>query len=138
MLMNIVFYLLILQACIGFINGLQMWDDYGNQAVTVSNQWTNVDITQIQDIQGAGGFLQQAIAVGTIMFDMMFSAIKMFFSILISLVTIFPMISSFFPWMLASPPTIAFLVLLQIGLWFLYAQFMMKVFAKPGLDVVDL
>jgi PKD repeat protein len=139
MLLNIVIYLLILQACVGFINGLNVWTDagFGNQATAVVNQWSNIEISDISDLQNTGGWLVSAIATAEFFADMLLSAAFVFLNILFSIVTIYPTVQLLFPWMLASPQTIAFLALLQLGIWILYAKFMFDYFAKPSYGTDD-
>ncbi len=139
MLLNIVIYLLILQACVGFINGLNVWTDagFGNQATAVVNQWSNIEISDISDLQSTGGWGLTALATAEFFADMLLSAAIVFINILFSIVTIYPTVQLLFPWMLTSPQTIAFLALLQLGIWILYAKFMFDYFAKPSYGTDD-
>ncbi|MDD3961317.1 MAG: PKD domain-containing protein [Bacteroidales bacterium] len=139
MLLNIVIYLLILQACVGFINGLNVWTDagFGNQATAVVNQWSNIEIKDISDLQSTGGWGLTALATAEFFADMLLSAAIVFINILFSIVTIYPTVQLLFPWMLTSPQTIAFLALLQLGIWILYAKFMFDYFAKPSYGTDD-
>ena len=76
-------------------------------------------------------------AFGTILTDAVISMIKIIMAMVISIATIYPTIKLIFPWMLTSNETIAFLVILQFGIWFMYVTFLYKLF-KGELGVMDI
>lgn len=139
MLLNIIVYLMILQVCVGFINGLQIWSDAGmtNQAVTPFNAYTNIELTTISNLQGAAGLAGTLIATATIFIDMALTALSMFGAILFSLVTIYPTVQTLFPWMLTSPQTIALFLMLQTGIYVLYVFFIYQTWYKPTIGTAD-
>lgn len=126
MLLNIVFYLIVLQASIGFINGLQVWsDDYSTAASTIG--YKNVDITtDIPVVTNAGGGLIDTISIGMVMLEMSFSVLRMVFEVLRSIVFIYPQLMMMFPFLAQSAQTQALLVLLQIGIYIVYLLFFLR------------
>jgi len=134
-LVNIVFYLILLQACVGFVNNFGIWQV--NSAVTINNTYSNVDLRTLPNVQNAGGILNDVMAFGTILTDAVISMIKIIMAMVISVATIYPTIQLIFPWMLTSNETIAFLVILQFGIWFMYVTFLYKLF-KGELGVMDI
>lgn len=139
MLLNIIVYLMILQACVGFINGLEMWSDAGmtNQAVTPTNAYMNIELTTISNLQGAAGLTGDIIATATIFVDMALTALGIFGFMLFSLITIYPTIQLLFPWMLQSAQTIALFALIQIGIWIMYVLFIYQTWYKPTIGTAD-
>ena len=134
-LVNIVFYLILLQACVGFVNNFGIWEV--NSAVAINNTYSNVDLSTLPNVQNAGGILNDVMAFGTILTDAVISMIKIIMAMAISIATIYPTIKLIFPWMLTSNETIAFLVILQFGIWFMYVTFLYKLF-KGELGVMDI
>lgn len=134
-LVNIVFYLILLQACVGFVNNFGIWEV--NSAVAINNTYSNVDLSTLPNVQNAGGILNDVMAFGTILTDAVISMIKIIMAMVISVATIYPTIQLIFPWMLTSNETIAFLVILQFGIWFMYVTFLYKLF-KGELGVMDI
>lgn len=139
MLLNIIVYLMILQACVGFINGLEIWSDAGmtNQAVTPTNAYMNIELTTISNLQGAAGLTGDIIATATIFVDMALTALGIFGFMLFSLITIYPTIQLLFPWMLQSAQTIALFALIQIGIWIMYVLFIYQTWYKPTIGTAD-
>lgn len=134
-LVNIVFYLILLQASVGFVNSFGVWQV--NSAVAINNTYSNVDLSTLPNVQNAGGILNDVMAFGTILTDAVISMIKIIMAMVISIATIYPTIKLIFPWMLTSTETIAFLVILQFGIWFMYVTFLYKLF-KGELGVMDI
>lgn len=134
-LVNIVFYLILLQASVGFVNSFGVWQV--NSAVAINNTYSNVDLSTLPNVQNAGGILNDVMAFGTILTDAVISMIKIIMAMVISIATIYPTIKLIFPWMLTSNETIAFLVILQFGIWFMYVTFLYKLF-KGELGVMDI
>lgn len=134
-LVNIVFYLILLQASVGFVNSFGVWQV--NSAVAINNTYSNVDLSTLPNVQNAGGILNDVMAFGTILTDAVISMIKIIMTMVFSIVTIYPTIKLIFPWMLTSNETIAFLVILQFGIWFMYVTFLYKLF-KGELGVMDI
>lgn len=139
MLLNIIVYLMILQACVGFINGLEIWSDAGmtNQAVTPTNAYMNIELTTISNLQDAAGLTGDIIATATIFVDMALTALGIFGFMLFSLITIYPTIQLLFPWMLQSAQTIALFALIQIGIWIMYVLFIYQTWYKPTIGTAD-
>jgi hypothetical protein len=122
-----VFYLIILQASIGFVNGIGAFStDYVS---TVSSEYYNVDISKdIPVLNDAGGALDRVVAISTVMFDMGFAMLRLAISVLGSIVVIYPTIVQMFPFIAASPQAIALLVFLQIGIWITYMFFLYQLY----------
>ena len=125
-IVTITFYIIILSAVVGLVNTSNLWG-LGNMQMSaaVNNSMTNVQLSsQVSDITGAGGILQNLV-----------SDVMIFLSIMISIGIFSLTICQIFPFITTSPMAMAFLVVLQVAIWLLYAKFIMDMFYKAPLQV---
>jgi hypothetical protein len=136
-IVTITFYIIILSAVVGLVNTSNLWG-LGNMQMSaaVNNSMTNVQLSsQVSDITGAGGILQNLVSDVMILTTMAFSGLRAFLSIMISIGIFSLTICQIFPFITTSPMAMAFLVVLQVAIWLLYAKFIMDMFYKAPLQV---
>jgi hypothetical protein len=130
MMFNLVFFILILQATVGFVNSTALWDV--NAAPTASTQYSNIDLqTEITSVSSVGGGMTDVTQIGTILTDMAFGCIKMFIAMGLALVAFSVTIGIIYPWIPASQFGIALLVLMQLGIYIIYYMAFMRFVYKP-------
>jgi hypothetical protein len=137
LLINLVFYLIILQTCVGIINATGMWET--NYAPTQDSQFApNADLTKsISTSTNTGGWLSGISSAATWITDMALGAIKLLVSIIISIAAFSITINSIFPFIAQSSLGLLMLTAIQLGIWFIYTIFMIQLFAKPMPGTLD-
>lgn len=130
MMFNVVFYILILQAVVGFVNSTAIWDY--NSAPTASTQYSNIDLeAQVTTVSNTGGLLNDLAQVGTILLEMSIGVLKMFLSMGLALIAFSVVIAIIFPWIYPSAYGPTFLVILQLGIYIIYYMAFMRFVYKP-------
>jgi len=130
MMFNLVFFILLLQATVGFVNSTALWDV--DAAPTASTQYSNIDLkTEITAVSGVGGAMTDVTQIGTILTDMAFGCIKMFIAMGLALVAFSVTIGIIYPWIPASEYGIALLLLMQLGIYIIYYMAFMRFVYKP-------
>ncbi len=131
MLFNIVFYVLIMQATVGFVESTHLWDGIATTPV-VSNEYSNIDLgQQIDNIQNQGGILNDISQIGAIMMDMTVGVIKMFISMAASIAFFSVVIGILYPWIPQSAFGIGLLAILQLGIYIIYYMAYVRFIYKP-------
>jgi hypothetical protein len=132
-IINFVFYIILLQACVGLVNNSGIW---GNNNAPTPDQYQNVDLqAQIGGINNTGGWLGVAGSVLTTLTVVGYQACQMIFSILAT-VAVFSLVLIFvFPFLATSTLAIAVLAVTQIVIWLLYSwMFFLMTYKPPVID----
>jgi len=141
LIMNIAFYIIILESCVGIINSTGVWENSGkfmNTATNMSNQWTpNADLTHSIPLASASGGLFESVAGSASMIVQLgLSSLLMLFNILKSIILFSETLAHIFPFMVEAPLGLALLGIIQLGIWFVYAIFVYQIFGKPSPDAI--
>jgi len=130
MMFNLVFFIIILQATVGFVNSTALWDV--NAAPTASTEYSNIDLkTEITSVSSTGGLLNDISQTTTILTEMAIGCLKMFISMGIALVAFSVTIAIVYPWIASSLYGPALLILLQVGIYAIYYMAFMRIVVKP-------
>lgn len=134
-LVNFVFYIILLQACVGLVNGSNIW---GNNSAPTPNQYQNVDLQgQIGGINNSGGLLGGAISTGVMLLTLGIQALIMILSIIATVAAFSVVLVFIFPWLSQSPMALAVLGVVQIVIWLLYVWFwFIMIYKPPALDQI--
>jgi hypothetical protein len=131
MFFNLVFYIILLQAVVGFVNYTQVWDGI-NAAPSENNQYTNIDLSaEITDINNTGGLLNEVQQMGNVILDATFGIIKMFIAMGFALCSFYLTMGIIFPWISATTEGAALLLLIQVGIYIIYFMAFMRFIYKP-------
>jgi hypothetical protein len=144
LIINIVFYLIILQTCVGLVNATGVWQ-HGNQtnyAPTPTDYQMNApnaDLTQtVPTISNSGGLLQSVTGTASILAQLAISCVKMLMDIVVSIAAFSITINNIFPFITAPDGGgmlgVFMLAALQVGIWFAYVLFFVNLMAKPFPD----
>lgn len=134
--LNIVFFMIILQAVVGFVNTSAIWGDT-NVGVQTS-QYTNVDLQEeVTSMANSGGLLENAVSALTIIPDIAISVIKVMISVVISIFLFGVAILLIFPF-LNTPLVVAFLAVVTVVLDYLFIKYMADVFYFKSIGVNDI
>lgn len=128
MLVNIVVFLIILQMMIGFINGIGIF----NQAamMTPSNQFTNVDLTTIQNTTSNFGGINDPLQSANAYASIGWATFKILLMMIGAVFVVAPFLIEMFPYVPAT-----FFLILQAGIWVIYVLFIAKAAGKLGSEV---
>jgi hypothetical protein len=128
MLVNIVVFLIILQMMIGFINGIGIF----NQAamMTPSNQFTNVDLTTIQNTTSNFGGINDPLQSANAYAAIGWATFKILLMMIGAVFVVAPFLIEMFPYVPAT-----FFLILQAGIWIIYVLFIAKAAGKLGSEV---
>lgn len=155
LLINIVFYMLILQACVGIVNASGVWVHSAggimNSSINAVSETglpnsemyiTNSNLTtSIPSVTNGGGWLNKAVDMLTIAAQLSVSTIVLFVQVVLSIVAFSLTINTLFPWICAPDGGgllgVAILGAFQFGIWFLYMLTFVNVFAKPFPDATS-
>jgi len=134
--LNIVFFMIILQAVVGFVNTSAIW---GETNVGVqSADYANVDLqAEVTSMSNSGGLLTDALSALTVFTDIAISVIKVFISIVISIFLFGVAILLIFPF-LNTPIVVLFLGVITVVLDYLFIKYMADVFYFKSVGVNDL
>jgi hypothetical protein len=131
-LLNFVFYIILLQSCVGVINTSAIWEH--NTAVTPS-QYQNVDLSaQMTGISNTGGLMGDAISTAVALIEVGIMVLKMILSIIASIAAFSVVLVLIFPWLSGSTLVLAVLGAAQVIVWLLYAWFFFQIIYKPMPD----
>lgn len=121
-LMNIAFYLIILQCVIGVVNGSGIFESNAPLAVTPA-EYQSVDLTeQINDISDTGGLMGDIQSVANILWSMGVGALRAFIQILKAITLSSVVILEAFPFLQGSTLVTGILIAFNIGEWLLFAK----------------
>ena len=152
LLINIVFYLLILQACVGLVNATGVWVHSGggitNSSINAVSETglpnsemyiTNSNLTSsVPSVTHGGGWLQSAVDLVTVVAQLGLSTLVLFVNVILSIVAFSLTINAIFPWICAPDGGgalgVALVTAFQFGIWFLYMLTFVNIFAKPFPD----
>jgi hypothetical protein len=133
--LNIVFFMIILQSVVGFVNTSAIWGD--NVGVQTAD-YSNVDLqAEVTSMSNSGGLLTDALSALTVLADIAISVIKVFISIVVSVFLFGVAILLIFPF-LNTPLVVAFLAVVTVALDYLFIKYMADVFYFKSMGVNDL
>jgi hypothetical protein len=144
-IMNIIFYLIILQAVVGLVNASGVWvhGSQVNSALTPTDYQNgvqnapNADLSKSIPSASAGvGYGQTVIDTAAVMVQGLASVLFMILNMLFSLFAFSIIILQIFPFLTEIPLAVSMLALFQIGIYFSYVWFLYQLFAKPSSDTV--
>lgn len=117
--LNLVFWMIVLQASIGFINATDLFAY--NSAVT-PDQYTNVQLSEdVTNITGTGGFWDSITSDAYLLGMAAFSALTMLWKTLAAVVNFQSLVLSIASWMASNPLVSTMLIAITIGIDFMIA-----------------
>lgn len=128
--MNVVWYMILLQACVGMVNGMALFET--NSAPTPS-QYQNVDLAAQTDNM-AGGILAGAVSTLVILAEMALAILVIIVQIIVSVVAFSVVLLTIFPWMAGNPFALLLLAVFQVIIWAAEIWFFFLIIYKPPLD----
>lgn len=138
LIINLVFYLIILQACVGMVNSTGIWvhNENTNYAPNQTSQFAaNADLTQsVTKTSNSGGLLEEIWGTGSILLSLAGSGILMLINVVISIAAFYITISTIFPFITQTPSGTALLVVMQLGIWAAYVLFWINIMGKTYPD----
>jgi hypothetical protein len=136
-LLKLVFFFIILQSIVGLVNVSSIFPQgytVGNTAQTPT-QYQNIALnTEISGINSAGGLFAAIVDILSILTQMGVSILKLLLSVIISIVGFSFVLNQVYPWIAQAQNGLAFLVILQAVIWFMYLVFVTQLFWKPTPD----
>jgi hypothetical protein len=134
--LNIVFYMIILQAIVGFVNTGAIWGE--NNVGTTTSAYSNVDLQkEVTSMSNSGGLLNDALSFGSALLDIAMATIRVFISVVVSVFLFGVAILLIFPF-LNTPLVVAFLAVITVVLDYLFIKYMADAFYFKALGVNDL
>lgn len=131
-IVNIAIYLIILQSTIGFVNSTAIWDH--NAGTTTDNKWANVNLQdEMPKMSNAGGLYDDISSTLYAAAMIGLGALKMILTVLLSVALFSVVLYAAFPF-LQVPTVVAFLAIMQVGIWFVYGMLIFTLFWKPMPD----
>ena len=129
-------FLVVFQCIIGFVNMSNIFPSDVLPVASTNSQYTNIDLnTEMTTLNSAGGFGLDIFDIGTIFYNMMVAALKIFLTMIISVAAISVVLAASFPWLVqAGAIGVGFLVVLQFVIWIMYAFLIFQLFYKPTAD----
>jgi hypothetical protein len=138
-IIKIVMFLIVLQCVVVFVNPSANYAGIfpDNTAIAPSNQqYGNVDLsTEMTNINSVGGLTALGVDIVSIATQMAFSAFLLLMKVLMAIAIFSLVLNGIFPWIAAAgAPGIAFLVIIQFTIWFMYLLFIFTLAYKPSPD----
>lgn len=137
-IVNLVFYLVILQACVGLVNATGVWESNyvtGNTDVVFA---PNADLTKsIPITTNTGGWWSDVTNVFSMGGGVVLSAISMLANIAISIACFAIVINHIFPFIASSPVGGMILVIIQTCIYISYMLFIVAILGKTYPDALS-
>lgn len=131
-IVNLVIFMILLQSVVGFVNGAAIWND--NTGDIPDDKWQNVDLEEeLPAMSNSGGLLEGLVTTVLAVLIMGIEILKVLMMIMLSIVAFSLVLYLSFPF-LQVPLVTAFLVIVQVGIYILYALFIWQIFYKPTPD----
>jgi len=142
-LLNLVFFIILFQACIGLIQGFNLFPVGNSQpnpnSCTVGmscDAYGNIQLSQsVTTIQSTGGLFQDVVsavaALPAIAFSILKFIIQIVGAILLFSVVVNNTMNGIFPGIATNTSYLAFLVVMQIGIWAIYGITFFNWYYKP-------
>jgi hypothetical protein len=134
-LINFVFYIILLQACVGLVNNSGIW---GNNMAVTPTQYQNVDLQeQVGGMNNTGGLFGGFISTLATLGLLAIQSIMMILSILATIAVFSLVLVHIFPFLSSSPFALAILGVTQIVIWLLYAwMYFLFTYKPPVIDQI--
>jgi hypothetical protein len=135
-LINFVFFIILLQACVGLINGSQIWQD--NTAPTPT-QYQNVNLEQqIGGINNSGGLFGGAISTLEMLGVLAIQALIMVLTVIATIAAFSAVLVFVFPFLGSGLP-LQILIVTQIVVWLLYLwMWFIFTYKPPAIDQIGI
>jgi hypothetical protein len=137
-IIKIVIFLIVLQCVVVFVNPSANYAGIfpDNTAIAPSNaQYGNVNLnTEMTSISSVGGLTALGVDIVSIATQMAYSAFLLLIKVVMSIAIFSVVLAGIFPWIAATPIGIAFLMILQFTIWFMYLLFIFTLAYKPSPD----
>jgi hypothetical protein len=124
LLYKVVFFLIMVQLAIGYVNGLQIF--IGDVAPTQTNEWTTYNLSSADQQFGESSYNMTAIDAVSNGLQLTWSMFRVLWSMISAVFFIYPLLVSTF----LIPPNIS--VLFQAGIYILYALELVNLLYKPA------
>jgi hypothetical protein len=136
-LVNFVFYMILLQACVGLVNSSNLWQ--ANTAPTPT-QYQNVNLEeQIGGINNTGGLFSGFISTITMLGSMAIQAIQLMLSVMATIVAFSVVLVITFPFLRESAFALAILTVIQVVIWLLYLWlWFIMIYKPPAIDQIGI
>jgi hypothetical protein len=130
-LINALYYIILLQTIIGFVNVTGIWNV--NSAVTpTAYQYNNVDLQQqVSSNANTGGFMGGIVSTAIGFATMGYQALQMIFTVVQGICGYDSILFAAFPWITLSPSAMAFVWVFRIVILLLDGWFVFLVLFKP-------
>lgn len=133
MLFNVVFFMIILQATVGFVNATSIWNG-AQAAVTPTTEYTNIDLkSEMTSVNAGAGAVDTITSTATILLDMAIGCVKMFVAMAMALAAFSVVVGMTYPWIPASLYGAGVLILLQVGIYLMYYMAAIQFFRNSNI-----
>ena len=131
-LINFVFFMIILQACVGLVNTTGIWEE---NASPTPDQYQNVDLqSQMGGLSNTGGFWENLQATAAILVTTGIMALKTILSIILTIAAFSVALYLIYPMLYGSVLAVAIIGVVQVVVWLLYAWLFFQLVYKPMPD----
>lgn len=131
-LLNILYYFILLQTAVGFVNATGIWTDNTNAAPFTDYQYNNVDLSSQMYVQSnQGGLLEGLLSTITQLNNMAVQALETLLKIVNGIAGYPTIITNAFPWVQQSLLAMAFIGCLSVIIILLDAWFIFLMLFKP-------
>lgn len=131
-ILNILYYFILLQTAVGFVNATGIWDNNTNAADFTEYQYNNVDLsTQLYTQSNQGGLLEGLLSTLTQLNNMAVQSVVTFLKILNGIAGYPTIITNAFPWVEQSPIALALVGCISVGIILLDVWFIFLIIFKP-------
>jgi len=144
LLLNIVFYIIILQVCVGVINATGLWTQGGGGNIldntsTDQTYALNADLTKsVPAMSQTGGLYNTVKSAATMASQIIWGCAMMLVSIIESLAVFSVVLLQMYPWITAPDGGgtlgVLFLGALQLGIYFVYTMYFITLFGNKPLE----
>lgn len=131
--LNIVFWMIVIQASIGFINATGLFSGYGSNSAITPLQYQNVDLTTtIPNTASTGGFFDNLTSDFYLLTNAAWSAMTMLWSTLLAVVWFKSLVLSIAPFLVDVAIVDAFLTVISVAINIIISVAVWVWLFKPG------
>ena len=138
LLLNIVFYIIILQVVVGVVNSTAIWEHVSTGQTNIISNTSfdqtyalNADLTKsVPSVSNTGGMLSALTGAASMAAAVLWGCVMMLLTVIGSIACFAVVILQIYPWIGDSPVAILFLGALQLGIYFIYTMFFINTFGS--------
>jgi hypothetical protein len=145
LLLNIVFYIIILQVIVGVVNSTAIWEHATSGQTNIISNTTfdqtyalNADLSKsVPSVSNTGGMLSALTGAASMAAQVLWGCVMMLLSVIGSIACFAVVVLQIYPWIGDSPVAMLLLGAIQLGIYFVYTMYFINAFGGRPLETTS-